>query len=84
MHNLLIIGGIIGSAARNELLCGFLLYASYYGTDQSQAQRRLSARDMGVVRKTLLFNGLIRFPVTLTYCVMGLIIGISMSLKYWF
>ncbi len=54
---------------------GFFLYVSYYGTDQSQAQRTLSARDLGVVRKTLLFNGLIRFPVTLTYCIMGLIIG---------
>jgi SSS family transporter len=57
------------------VLGGFFLYVSYYGTDQSQAQRTLSARDMGVVRKTLLFNGLIRFPVTLTYCIMGLIIG---------
>jgi len=57
------------------LLGGFFLYVSYYGTDQSQAQRTLSARDMGVVRKTLLFNGLIRFPVTLTYCIMGLVIG---------
>ncbi len=54
---------------------GFFLYTSYYGTDQSQAQRMLSAKDMGTVRKTLMFNGLIRFPVTLTYCVMGLIIG---------
>lgn len=57
------------------LVGGFFLYVSYYGTDQSQAQRTLSARDIGVVRKTLLFNGLVRFPVTLCYCVMGLIIG---------
>jgi solute carrier family 5 (sodium-dependent multivitamin transporter), member 6 len=57
------------------VLGGFFLYVSYYGTDQSQAQRTLSARNMGVVRKTLLFNGLIRFPVTLTYCIMGLVIG---------
>jgi SSS family transporter len=57
------------------LLGGFFLYVSYYGTDQSQAQRMLSAKDMNTVKKTLLFNGLVRFPVTLTYCVMGLIIG---------
>lgn len=61
-------------------LGGFFLYVSYYGTDQSQAQRTLSARDMGVVRKTLLFNGLIRFPVTLTYCIMGLVIGTLVAL----
>lgn len=54
---------------------GFCLYASYYGTDQSQVQRLLSAKDLPTVQKTLLFNGLLRFPITLMYCVMGLIIG---------
>ena len=54
---------------------GFFLYASYYGTDQSQVQRLLSAKDFSTVRKTLLFNGLIRFPITLLYCIMGLIVG---------
>lgn len=54
---------------------GFFLYASYYGTDQSQVQRLLSAKDLPTVRKALLCNGLMRFPITLTYCVMGLIIG---------
>lgn len=57
------------------VLGGFFLYASYYGTDQSQAQRTLSAKDMDTVRKTLLFNGLVRFPVTLAYCLMGLVLG---------
>lgn len=57
------------------LIGGFFLYASYYGTDQSQVQRLLSAKDFGTVKKTLLFNGIIRFPITLLYCVMGLIIG---------
>ncbi len=57
------------------LFGGIVLYASYYGCDQSQAQRLLSASSLGEVRKTLLVNGLFRFPVTLTYCVMGLIIG---------
>ncbi len=54
---------------------GFFLYVSYYGTDQSQAQRMLSARNMHTVRQTLLFNGLVRFPVTFCYCLMGLILG---------
>ncbi len=54
---------------------GFCLYASYYGTDQSQVQRLLSAKDFPTVQKTLLFNGMLRFPITLMYCFMGLIIG---------
>jgi len=57
------------------LIGGFFLYASYYGTDQSQVQRLFSAKDLGTVRKALLCNGLMRFPITLTYCIMGLIIG---------
>ena len=57
------------------LVGGFFLYASYYGTDQSQVQRLFSAQDMGTVNKTLLFNGLLRFPITFVYCVMGLVIG---------
>ena len=57
------------------LLGGIFLYASYYGTDQTQAQRILSARDLPTVRQLLLFNGLLRFPITLTYCLGGLILG---------
>ncbi|MCO6491073.1 MAG: sodium:solute symporter [Phaeodactylibacter sp.] len=59
---------------------GFFLYVSYYGTDQSQAQRMLSARDLATVRKTLLFNGVIRFPLTFAYCFMGLIIGTMVAI----
>jgi solute carrier family 5 (sodium-dependent multivitamin transporter), member 6 len=54
---------------------GFFLYASYYGCDQSQAQRMLSGKNIKEVRRALLFNGLFRFPVTLAYSFMGLIIG---------
>lgn len=54
---------------------GFFLYASYYGTDQSQVQRLLSAKSVKTAQNTLLVNGLLRFPVTLTYSIMGLIIG---------
>ncbi len=57
------------------LIGGFFLYVSYYGTDQSQVQRLFSAQNLGVVKKTLLVNGLMRFPITLTYCIMGLVIG---------
>jgi len=54
---------------------GFFLYISYYGCDQSQAQRSLSGKSLKEVQRALLFNGLFRFPVTLAYCFMGLIIG---------
>ncbi|MBY0489951.1 MAG: hypothetical protein K2R93_08950 [Gemmatimonadaceae bacterium] len=57
------------------VLGGFFLYASYYGTDQSQAQRALSGRNLGEIRGALIFNGLMRFPLTFLYCAMGLILG---------
>lgn len=54
---------------------GFFLYASYYGTDQTQSQRLLSAKGLPTVKKLLIANGIFRFPVTLTYCIMGLVLG---------
>ncbi|MFT6133817.1 MAG: SSS family transporter [Cyclobacteriaceae bacterium] len=57
------------------VLGGFFLYASYYGTDQSQVQRLLAADSLKTVRKTILYNGLLRFPITLSYCMMGLVLG---------
>ncbi len=61
------------------LFGGLFLYTSYYGTDQSQVQRLFSAKDEGTVKATLLSNGLMRFPITLLYCVMGLVIGTLVS-----
>ncbi len=57
------------------LLGGFFLYASYYGCDQSEAQRSLSGSNYKQVQRALLFSGLSRFPITLSYCLMGLIVG---------
>lgn len=54
---------------------GFFLYASYYGCDQSQAQRMLSVQNLGNLRRALMFNGLVRFPLVVLYCSMGLLIG---------
>ncbi len=54
---------------------GFVLYASYYGCDQTQAQRTLSAKNEKTVRRILLFNGLARFPIVLLYCSAGLVLG---------
>lgn len=57
------------------LLGGVFLYASYYGTDQTQSQRLLSSRDERTIKQLLTVNGLFRFPVTLVYCLMGLVLG---------
>ncbi len=57
------------------LIGGFFLYTAYYGTDQSQVQRLLSASSEKTMKQTLLANGAMRFPITLAYCIMGLVIG---------
>jgi len=55
------------------LFGGFFLYASYYGTDQSQVQRELSAPTLKDTKRSLVFNGLARFPLTLLYLFLGLV-----------
>jgi SSS family solute:Na+ symporter len=57
------------------LLGGLFLYLSYYACDQSQAQRLLTARDDAAARRALVLNGLLRFPLVLTYCVFGLLLA---------
>jgi SSS family transporter len=57
------------------LIGGFFLYASYYGTDQSQVQRELSVGRVDDVRRSLMVNALGRFPLVLLYCVMGIFVG---------
>ena len=57
------------------LVGGFFLYLSYYGCDQSQAQRLLTARDGAAARQALVLNGLLRFPLVLTYCGFGLLLA---------
>lgn len=54
------------------LFGGFFLYSAYYGCDQSQAQRVLAARSERETRQVLLLNGVLRFPLVLLYCVLGL------------
>ncbi len=54
------------------LFGGFFLYLAYYGCDQSQAQRLLCARDEKATRRVLVLNGVLRFPLVLAYCVIGL------------
>ena len=51
---------------------GLFLYLAYYGCDQIQAQRLLSAASVGETRRVLTLNGLLRFPLVFAYCLIGL------------
>jgi SSS family transporter len=51
---------------------GLVLYVAYYGVDQSQVQRQLSAVDVTQAQKLLMANALGRFPLTLLYALMGI------------
>lgn len=57
------------------LFGGIILYASYYGCDQSEAQRSLSSKDIPSLRKMLISVAVLRFPITLLYCTTGLVVG---------
>jgi SSS family transporter len=57
------------------LFGGLFLYLSYYGCDQSQAQRLLAARTDADAKRALMWNGLLRFPLVLTYCMFGLLLA---------
>lgn len=57
------------------LFGGVVLYASYYGCDQSEAQRSLAAKDTTDLKKMIMAASFMRFPITLLYCSAGLIIG---------
>jgi len=57
------------------LFGGLFLYLAYYGCDQSQVQRILSARDIDTTNRALLINGLLRFPLVALYCLVG--VGIA-------
>ena len=57
------------------LIGGFFISVAYYGTDQSEAQRLLSSRDLPTLRRSLLFVGLVRYPVIALYALMGLVVG---------
>jgi SSS family solute:Na+ symporter len=57
------------------LFGGMFLYLSYYGCDQSQAQRLLAARSNADAKRALVWNGLLRFPLVLTYCLFGLLLA---------
>jgi len=53
------------------LIGGFFLYLSYYGCDQTQVQRELSTRSVDDTNMSLFLNGILRFPLVITYCLVG-------------
>ncbi|GJQ59490.1 MAG: sodium transporter [Candidatus Scalindua sp. AMX11] len=57
------------------LVGGFFLYISYYGTDQSQVQRELSAPSLDDTKRSLFFNGFARFPLAICYIILGIAVG---------
>lgn len=54
---------------------GFFLYISYYGCDQSQVQRELSTKNIDDTNYSLFLNGILRYPLVITYCFLGVCIG---------
>jgi SSS family solute:Na+ symporter len=54
------------------LIGGLFLYLSYYGCDQTQAQRELSTRSVDDTNRALFLDGMMRFPLVLSYCFLGL------------
>jgi SSS family solute:Na+ symporter len=54
------------------LLGGLFLYVSYYGCDQTQAQRELSTRSVSDTKRALFLDGMLRFPLVVAYCFLGL------------
>jgi hypothetical protein len=54
------------------LIGGLFLYLSYYGCDQTQAQRELSTRSVDDTNRALFLDGMLRFPLVLSYCFLGL------------
>ena len=57
------------------LIGGLFLYVSYYGCDQSQVQRELSSRNVDDTNLSLFMNGVLRFPLVITYCLVGVAIA---------
>lgn len=57
------------------LIGGFFLYLAYYGCDQTQVQRSLATRNVDETNQALFIGGLLRFPLVLSYCLLGVAIG---------
>ncbi len=56
------------------LFGGFFLFLSYFGTDQSQVQRYLSAQSVRESRLGLLFNGIVKIPMQFFILLVGVMV----------
>lgn len=62
------------------MMCGgFFLYISYYGFDQSQAQRFLSCTNVETAQSAAVINTIVRFIVVLLYSVLGILLLLLLS-----
>lgn len=57
------------------LVGGLFLYLSYYGCDQTQAQRELATRNVDDTKRALFLDGMLRFPLVASYCLLGVSLG---------
>lgn len=57
------------------LIGGLFLYVSYYGCNQTQAQRQLSTSNLDDSYMSLFLNGMLRFPIVAGYVFLGVAIG---------
>jgi len=64
----------------SSLIGGLFLFLSYFGTDQSQAQRLLAGRSLPDMRKALFLNAIAKVPFQL----LGLFIGAMLFVFYLF
>ena len=58
------------------LLGGFFLHLSYFGTDQSQAQRYISGHSVRDSRLGLMFNALLKVPMQFMILLLGVLVFI--------
>lgn len=56
------------------IIGGFFLALSYFGTDQSQVGRYLTARSVGESRVGLLMNGLVKVPMQFLILLIGILV----------
>jgi Na+/proline symporter len=63
------------------LIGGFFLALSYFGTDQSQVSRYISAKDLKQSRKGLLMNGFIKVPMQFFILLIGVLLFVFYQFK---
>lgn len=63
------------------LIGGFFLALSYFGTDQSQVGRYISAKDNTNAKMGLLLNGLVKIPMQFAILLIGALLFAFFSLK---